>query len=487
VFVILSGCASPGDEINFLKSEEDRLRTGGDLAKYHYLVREPYSVGLRHDGFIVGIEKSPKTIIGFGNSEAFDKTRFKPWGPYEGPSGTDEERIWNDHLEARIQHFRKVTNDPKSMFVSHILEYGLDEGQVRMNVSPLYLAYRKSGFADQPDPLPCPPAEPAAEEEKKPIEYRCGWKALDLLHDRIKRKLRDAAAKGNAYTHIIVSAMGWNNDQVESVRRYNALVGNIIAQARMDDTVAGNSFNPLVIGLTWPSVWGGDSFFNVLNKVLHITSYGVKANDADEIGYTIANYLVNNILPRLGADHNFETVLIGHSFGARITSRAMFSGHLLKNPPSPGADGANVLLLDLEGAYSVRRYKADHRLPFFVRPFNKGEGAPYLVYRDLGGKVVLTWSSKDRGNPASRYLTGAKNVGARLGYELSLKIKDTFEHLVWIDDDEDLDDAVCNEYKDDERILMVDASSVVFNHNDILNRGMGRFIWQMISCFTYPR
>ena len=60
---LLMGCAAPGETI--LAADEARLATGGDLAKYHYLVRQPYSLGLNHDGFIVGIEKTQTGPIGY--------------------------------------------------------------------------------------------------------------------------------------------------------------------------------------------------------------------------------------------------------------------------------------------------------------------------------------------------------------------------------------------------------------------------------------
>lgn len=465
---LLMGCAAPGETI--LAADEARLATGGDLAKYHYLVRQPYSLGLNHEGFIVGIEKTPKGLIGYPFGRNYDDKRFKLWDETPGEA---------QYLEARNAHFKRVTSDPKSVFVSHILEYGFDaKGTVRFDVRPLYTAYRSSGFAGPRSDTPC------VTEGGEKKEYVNSWKALDCLKVAVDKMLAAAGRTENPYTHLIVASMGWNNDQVESVRRYNALAGNLISQARLGGTAEGRKFNPLIIGLTWPSVWGGDSFFNTVNLFAHLISYPNKADDADEIGYTIANYLVNKIVGELKRDHGFKTVLIGHSFGARIISRAMFSAHLLNVPPKVVGE-ATDLMLNLQGAYSIRRYKENHRLPFPASLFSKGEGSPYLMHKKLSGKTILTWSIGDTANPLAQFVTGAAHAGGEAGYEESLEMKETFTQLEWVKGTKIRPD--CAAYRDDGKILMVNANSFVKDHNDILDQEMGDFIWQIISCFTYPR
>ncbi len=493
ISLVLIGCQiSPG---NALAEEEERLETGGDLSKYHDLVREPYSVGLSHEGFIIGIEKSPKDKIGYKFPD-IDVTRFREWDTRDDPQG-------GQYIEARNAHFRRVTGDRKSVFVSHILAYGFDrQGTVRFDVCPLYSVYKASGFADEPGHPGCPAngqADTSKTTDAEPY-YEDGWSALDRLYEAIKARLDRALDQARpAYTHILVASMGWNNDQVESVRRYNALLGNIIAQARLEGTPEGQEFNPLVIGLTWPSVWGGDSFFNTINLITHLVSYPNKADDADEIGYTIANYLVNDIVYRLKSDPKYELkiVLVGHSLGARILSRAMFSAHLLKAGPNPTGD-ATDLFVGLQGAFSVRRFKKDHRLPFPLSLFRKGEGSPYLIYRKLNGRVVLTWSEADTANPVAQWVTGAAHAGGKAGYEESREMGDVFDHLVWDENVAGKNDLLrlnntekvpttCGELKKSKKVLMIDANSIVHDHNDILDSEMGRLIWKNIACFTYPK
>ena len=147
--------------------------------------------------------------------------------------------------------------------------------------------------------------------------------------------------------------------------------------------------------------------------------------------------------------------------------------------------GDRLLMLNLQGAYSIRRYKENHRLPFPASLFSKGEGSPYLMHKKLSAKTVLTWSVGDTANPLAQFVTGAAHAGGEAGYEESLEMKETFTQLEWVKGTKIRPD--CAAYRDDGKILMVNANSFVKDHNDILDQEMGDFIWQIISCFTYPR
>ncbi len=476
--ILLSACGSSAKDP--FEVDEKRLETGGSSAKYHYLLRQPFSVGLAHEGFIVGVEKSPNEKIGYGFDGKLDTDRFQHWTEAQGKF----------HLSARNAHLDRVTSDGKSMFVSHILSYSPDDNpSQRMIVNPDYLTYVCAGFVQQP-------VKNASAKEEAAIKSVCdqtatdksyaeGWDALAKLGKSIEQRLSDAKDSGKPYSHILVLAMGWNNDQVESVRRYNAIIGNLVTQAR----VAGKpEFNPLTVAFTWPSVWGGDSFFNIINKIAHMISYPNKANDADEVGYTIANRLINEIIYDLNAKRKLKVVLIGHSLGARMLSRAMFSAHLLKDRPAH-AKVASDLMVGLQGAFSVRRFKKDHRLSFPASLFNEGEGAPYLTPLDFPGRVLLTWSEHDNANPAAKFLTGAAMAGGQAGYEESLQIEDVFIQLKWQADqatpqysDGGLAASRASLKNQDRRkVFMVDASTIVDNHNDILDPDMGRLIWYFID------
>ena len=502
VSLALIGCSISRD--NGLKKEEEHLETDGNLAKFHYLVRDPYSIGLSHEGYLIGIEKSPKEKIGFPKKskngigyQDIDDNRFRIWHNSDYPE--DDYPDESPYLTARNEHFIRVSKGPKGMFISHILAYGFDSKRtVRFNVLPEYSVYKYNGFVDVPSHQ-IYLAKNETETTKKLAAnsiYEDSWRALDQLKISIETKLNQAQPR---YTHILVASMGWNNDQVESVRRYNALLRTAITHARLEGTVEGENFNPLIIGLTWPSVWGGNSFFNTINLISHIGSYPNKADDADEIGYMIANYLVNKIVYSLKSQHKLKIVLIGHSLGARILSRTMFSAHLIREDQceiEESKGDATDLFIGLQGAFSIRRFKTGFKKPFPFSLFRKEEGSPYLIYKELPGRVVLTSSKHDAANPIAQLFSGARHVGGKAGYKESEKMLDVFERIKWENlfpiktDLTNQNDAkkwlnYCDNLRNSKKVLMINADEIVQDHNDIIDTQIGRLIWKNISCFTY--
>ena len=165
----------------------------------------------------------------------------------------------------------------------------------------------------------------------------CSFTAFDNFESELNRKL----ASGD-FTHVILMSSGWNTVPSDSVRNYNDLLSNIgkLPGANKDE------FRPLVIGLTWPSRWLGTRLF----------SYSGKGNDADEIGLTWGNYLMNKTIPDALKDSgnaNIKTVVIGHSFGARLLSTAAVSDDLLTTRNM--GNSADVMFL-MQSAFSARRF-----------------------------------------------------------------------------------------------------------------------------------
>lgn len=80
--------------------------------------------------------------------------------------------------------------------------------------------------------------------------YAMGWRALqEQLQPALLEVLDSAAAAGVPITHVIFASTGWNNDQFNSIRAYDDWL-------RETKTVADAPFRPLLVGITWPSVWG---------------------------------------------------------------------------------------------------------------------------------------------------------------------------------------------------------------------------------------
>lgn len=186
-------------------------------------------------------------------------------------------------------------------------------------------------------------AEPCPGVSDAPIAassaYKSSWTALDILQQRLRERLSEGD-----YSHILVAIMGWNTTQIEAVRNFNAIAKNIRAAADDD-------FNPLFIGVTWPSQWQNEW----LAPLYKLASFPNKAQDADELGLMWLGVLLNDTLPAI--DPQTPIVVIGHSFGARAATTAACAGPVIHRPGSPIAKKQldQLTLIGLQGAFRINR------------------------------------------------------------------------------------------------------------------------------------
>jgi hypothetical protein len=209
--------------------------------------------------------------------------------------------------------------------------------------------------------------------------------------------------------------MGWNTLQVEAIQNFNSLVD------RLQQTAPGRPFRPYVIGVTWPSQWGG-SAADGLDKTGSIFH---KANDADELGGGwLAALLDHAIRPALKRDNNASGVplpftVIGHSYGARATSYAVCRGGFLK-PPEPlkvaNADDSSEkhplvdLLVGLQAAYSLNRFSA-HGAGYYEMTYPQGHCAQ-------ASRLLYTASANDSAAESAAWaLNGAQFPAAMATYQ----------------------------------------------------------------------
>jgi len=385
--VLLMSCSvleNAGAIDDVFTEKEKKLGTHGKSKQiYHEVVKDPLSIKLDYEGFLIGIEKSENSRI--GAPEVLDASRFRFRDNSPGS-------------EARRQLLERVSDDGKTMFVSHLVAYDISQN----NGQPV-----QPRFIHNVYPTPDFPVKSDCGSILKADEYEQGWEAMSLLRCEIERKRSAAHEEIRPYTHLVIMSMGWNNDQKESVRRYNIITKQLIEAAREDGE---NDFRLLLVTLSWPSVWASESLSYIKKKVLHITSYGNKCDDADEIGFTIANKLVNDIAldikHRAAANGDpLKIVLIGHSMGARLMTRAVFSRDLLTSGHPQNGEKVE-LVMGLQGAFSINRFVDGHLLKFPLNLFRKGEGYPYAGYADTAGKFIMSWSENDKANPFSVLLTG---------------------------------------------------------------------------------
>src|SRR5262245_33548941 len=460
--------------------------------RYHVLSERPFEIMLGWDGYVVALEKITKEI-------AYPEVVKSPAShPYDLliTRYDDQMRAENPAL---VAHLANRYDDEKIMVVTHVLAYERQDVGVRY----LYNIYDHAGLRqdvcgegtkpkgpvvlDRPTdagtyspllktPLVKPPACGAHEDFFS--------RGFEVLRTSLKDEVRERLRTGK-YTHLVLASMGWDNDQVESVRRYGATM-SVLAEAARRQQMA---FRPLVIGITWPSVWGWASWFDVGQLVYKLFGYGNKADDADEVGYTIFNYLLNGLARSVvgeAGQPNLPIIAVGHSFGGRGVSRAWFGDDLLKPALKEGRRAPVAVFIGLQPAFSINR---------FIRecPDREGrhcgdEGSPYADIKKPGSGIVITTSEHDTANPMAWFLTQARHAGGWRGLVRAREHSSIFEFLDGDDPTAQLNNAAtCQKLRTRERVAMVDAKSFVFDHNDVLDLETGEMMWSAIRCFTESR
>ncbi|BBU30268.1 hypothetical protein BTHE68_40020 [Burkholderia sp. THE68] len=420
--VLLGAC---GATPTVMQSAEKNLQVDGpNEQKFHSVLYFPKGEALHYPGDIVALEKSPQSIIGGPSVNLSGAAGFlhadAQYVIDEPPRGL------SGRTEDRIKHFQK--SDSKAMFVSHIVRYRVyapsnDSAYQMVDQCFVYNAFTAKGVVENAADgrltrltgwLRCTDKSKggngtnvaetsenslasAASFQARSIDtlYGDGLAALKPLENQLTQDVQR-----DGYTHLLVVVMGWNTSQDEAIRNFNDIVGNIVEAAYPPDISLSDErkkdirrpgkplpFRPLVIGVTWPSFWS--------NRLSNFLSYKNKAGDADELGLSWLNVLLNRTLPcvlkstaRPDGQIQLRTVLIGHSFGARAATRALFSSPMLETgttslgPPKSPID----LAIGLQGAVSINRFV----------PTRSDEGAPYRDFsRMVDTTVVLTASEHD--------------------------------------------------------------------------------------------
>jgi hypothetical protein len=300
---------------------------------------------------------------------------------------------------------------------------------------------------------------------------------LDTLASDLKKRLANAPSTAR-YTHIIVMSTGWNTPLWESDVNYADWQKVIGREMRLLHPTT--PFRPLFIGLTWPSFWksrwkwtGPRSFLN-------------KAHDADEIGLTWANLLVNKVLPDVvaGLDQKPRLIAIGHSFGARLLSRAVNSGMAISQFVS-GKEGRFSLFIGLQAAFSVNRFTGQG-----------GEGSPYSkTFTNRVARYAFVSSEHDKAmqmgpGTLSRRLRG-KSSGTYPGHWTVAKYVErrpiawAFTEAIKVHPD-----GIYTAPEKDAPIWLLDGSEAVRHnvystgggaHSDVFNKGVGALIANLIK------
>ncbi|WP_027135178.1 hypothetical protein [Geminicoccus roseus] len=400
--------------------------------RYHLLARDRDLPRPGCPAWIVGIEKTGKQLVGWqGGKDAW---------PLGGRGMAL--RLPADAEPDFVRNVRDLMDDQDGMFVSHIAHVG-GEGR------PWELVYDLFDDMEQGRHVPGQ-------------AWLTGWEAMETtLVSGVTATIRAAAAARRPVTHLILGAMGWDNDQAEALANYRLLIAKTAAGA----DAAGLPFRPLFVGITWPSVWRPGS--GLRDEVAKLVGYAAKADDADEVGLTYFAWLSHRLVEAAQAQAAesqapLRALAIGHSFGGRIVTRAAFTGALLEpKPPAPGLDA----VVGLQPAFSVNRFLAGQG----------DEGAPYSGWKDVlgsGCRLVFTTSDHDMANPQARLLSFAEHLGGFTGRNDAMRHAGVFVIHAG-DADGVLPEAA---FAGRDRIILVDATAFVAEHSDVFHEPVGRLM-----------
>lgn len=237
---------------------------------------------------------------------------------------------------------------------------------------------------------------------------------------------------------------------------------------RGQEGIAPRTFRPIFVGLSWSADWP---------RLPRVSDFVNKAHDADEIGLTWANLLVNKVLKRITKETSVGLVLVGHSFGARLLSRAVHRSPLLRpdhadldaNPPVD-------LFVGLQGAFPYKRFiKGEGR-----------EGSPYADFVLRARKFLLTSSAHDRAVDAhllSIYVGNDRAFVQTQTRQQHRRLPLLFEHGKLLADGswEPVPSM------DAGRIGMLDATEVVHSHNDVCASPIAHFLLRAIARYAPTR
>ncbi|MBI4989379.1 MAG: hypothetical protein HZC23_11215 [Rhodocyclales bacterium] len=430
-----------------VKTHEDFL--------YHSAVVEPDAYVTRHPLFIVGFEKPRDNYSGEvgrpyckKDELACNAPRFYSKEFIVGNASSENK----DAVErTRDDIDKNLFRDPRPLVLTHILNLSRAETPESSKISRKgCFVFNLYGHAEETTWCV---SHHKANVDKADWKKE-GWKGLDRLGDEIDALVREENA-----THIILMATGWNTRQYESYRDFLAWMKVI-----SEDFKSSPPFRPVFIGISWESEW---PWWQRLPFVSEFT----KGNDADEIGYSWGNYLLNDVIKPIAFKKNTQLVAIGHSFGTRI----VFSAHyvreiLLRNKP---VSEHPMTLIGLQPAFPIARFVSF-----------EGKEHQYMSANKGNARVVATSSKYDTANGIM--CIGTRYVGAGCGLK-ALREREKYQQFVEVLKPNCADKKEC--LPDLKKVSVYDASDFVNcqlkctssgAHSDVYDDSMGHFLGEII-------
>ena len=428
----LTGCSN----LSYYADSEQALNTAGyyDLLD-HIAAYYPRGIALNFPGYVVGFEEASRHLVADNISDvAIDESVYE--------AGYTIRRL------TRTLRYR-------TPFVSQIMRYqGQPFGEGNCS---LYNLYHNHGSTFIP---PCNGAWGASDYNYESA-YDRSWHAIE----RFKTSLQNDITT-NRYNHVIVAVMGLDTAQEEAIRNYKSVISSI----RMN---AGDEFNPLFVGITWPSFYANRWF----DPIWEVLSYHPVADRADVLGLSWLGVVLHQAI--LPLSEHAKVSIIGHSFGARAASMALCvgpgifskSGDSIRQNPQ----GLVENFIGLAPAFSLTRFtNKDYR--FY-------ENVYYPDYCPLIKRFVFTASSED-GAFAPVFWSDA------VGDHSVMQKYCAQQHPVSVSCVDSDAQGNINGYDVRSKVTYVDTSGLMRytmpgteggGHSDIYRTEVGRFLWTVLN------
>jgi hypothetical protein len=196
-----------------------------------------------------------------------------------------------------------------------------------------------------------------------------------------------------------------------------------------------------------------------------------KGNDADEIGLTWANRVVNDAVMPVALKSGTPVAMVGHSYGTRVLGTAIFDRTVIdRTSDILGGGQVPVAFIALQPAIPMQRFSSAGKEPL------------YAHWKSVPVLDVFTASKHDKANSMlDRYW------GTYMGGGKALKISGDFDGIRVFslnESGEILEPAKVG------ALNLVNASNVVRcampntgggAHSDVFDEQIGRLIWNVID------
>lgn len=433
--LVLQGCSSR----SYYADAEHALETEGyyDLLD-HIAAYYPRGVALNFPGYVIALEEAPRKLVAHDKSEIV----------------VDESVYESGYTIGRLVKAIRF----RTQFISHIVRYeGLPFGEGNCS---LYNLYDNQG-SSMISPCEGTPADSPAQNFRYLSAFDRSWHALDIFKSHLQRNV-----ERNQYSHVIVAVMGLDTAQEEAIRNYRSIISSIRVNA-------GSDFNPLFIGVTWPSFYANRWF----DPIWEVLAYNPVSDRADIMGLTWLGVLLNDVIMPLS--DKAQVSVIAHSFGARAASMGLCVGPAImphnrestRNHPS----GTIENFVGLAPAFSMARfYDVDYR--FYEN----------IYYRDHCPMIKRFVFTASRDDDAFDFIFWSDPVGKHKVMEDYCK----HAHSVSVSCTSTDAEGNINNYDPEAKINYVDTSSIMRytmpgteggGHSDIYRTEVGHMLWTILN------